>query len=78
MGIIEKTRKLKGVNRVIKNKVTGTPKEIAEKIEISRACLYNYIEDLKSAGAEIKYNRSLRCFFYKNKFDFNIIIGQDI
>jgi len=76
MGIIEKTLKLESVHRAIKNKITGTPKEIAENLEISRAYLYNYIEDLKNIGAEVEYNRTSQHFFYKNEFDIKIVIEK--
>ena len=78
MGIIEKTLKLESVHNAIKNKITGTPKQIAKKLEISRACLYNYIDDLKSIGAEVEYNRSSQHFFYKNEFNLKIIIEKKL
>ena len=65
MRIIEKTLKLESIHIAIKNKIIGTPKEIAEKLKISRACLYYYIESLKDAGAEVEYNRTSQHFFYK-------------
>jgi len=78
MSIIEKTLKLESVHKAIKNKINGTPKEIAEKLEISRACLYNYIDDLKSIGAEVEYNRTSQYFFYKNEFDIKIVIDKTL
>ena len=74
MRIIEKTLKLESIHIAIKNKIIGTPKEIAEKLKISRACLYYYIESLKDAGAEVEYNRTSQHFFYKNEFDLKLII----
>jgi len=78
MDIIEKTLKFESVHKAIKNKITGTPKEIAEKLEISRASLYNYIDDLKNIGAEVEYNRSSQHFFYKNGFNLKIIIEKNL
>ena len=76
MSVFEKTLKLKDVHKIIKNNIIGTPKEIAEKLEISRSCLYNYIEDLKSIGAEIEYNRTAQYFYYGNNFDLKIVIEK--
>ena len=78
MDIIEKTLKFESVHKAIKNKITGTSNEIADKLGISRACLYNYIDELKSIGAEIEYNRANQHFCYKNEFNLKIVIEKNL
>ena len=77
MSIIEKIQKLERLHLAIKQEISGTPEDIAKRINISRACLYIYIEELKNLGAEIEYSRNSHCFFYKNNFSFKISITNN-
>jgi hypothetical protein len=77
MSIVSNLDKLKVINSEIKNKKTGNPDDFAEKLNISRSMLYVYIEEIKTLGAEIKYNRSTKTFYYKNDFDITINICFD-
>lgn len=74
MSIISNIDKLKLINSEIKKEQTGKPEDFAKKLSVSRSMLYNYIEEIKTLGAEIKYNRKLKTFFYKNDFDITIDI----
>jgi len=77
MSIISNIDKLKVINSEIKNKQTGTPEEFAKKLGISRSMLYNYLEEIKTLGAGIKYNRKLRTFYYENDFDVKMEVHFD-
>jgi len=59
----------------IRSKSTGSPIDFATKIGYSKSMLYEDIEDLKSMGAEIVYDRSINSFIFLN--DFNIILKTD-
>ena len=60
------------LNYLIKSKSTGTPKELAEKLEISERSLYDYISLLKQFQAPIKYSKIMRTYYYIEKGDFEI------
>lgn len=77
MSIVSNLDKLKVINSEIKNKKTGNPDDFAGKLNISRSMLYVYIEEIKTLGAEIKYNRSTKTFYYENDFDIKIDIHFD-
>ncbi len=46
------------------NQSTGNPEEFATKLGVSRATLYRFIADLRDEGTEIRFSRSLNCFYY--------------
>lgn len=77
MSIISNLDKLKLINSEIKKEQTGTPCNFAKKLCVSRSMLYNYIEEIKVLGAEIKYNRKTNTFYYKNDFDIKFEIHFD-
>jgi len=72
MNYEEQTQRLLKIHKLIARQATGTPAEFAATIKISRAHLYNIIENLKINGAEIKYSRRLRTFYYINTFSLEI------
>jgi predicted DNA-binding transcriptional regulator YafY len=62
------TNKLKREDAFIRNQDTGIAKEFAKKIGVCRKTIFNDMETLKSLGAEISFNKSLKTFVYLNKF----------
>ena len=53
------------MDKLVRQRCTGTPNELAERLSISRTMLYELIDELKTYGIEIKYCRT-RCSFYYN------------
>ncbi|MBI5540702.1 MAG: HTH domain-containing protein [Bacteroidia bacterium] len=74
MSIISNLDKLKLINSEIKKEQTGSPEDFAKKLCVSRSMLYNYIEEIKTLGAQIKYNRTIKTFYFENNFDITIDI----
>ena len=62
---LQKFKDLITLKKLIRQKRTGTPDELAKRLSVSRATVYNIIDDLNSHGAEIRYCRT-RCSFYCN------------
>lgn len=51
---------------LIRQKRTGTPKELAEKLDISERWLYNIMEELKTElDCPIRYDRKRRSYIYE-------------
>jgi hypothetical protein len=46
---------------------TGTPKQLAEQLGITRQALYLWIDELKSLNFVIAYSRKRETFYYKKK-----------
>lgn len=74
MSTIDKILKLERLHKLIQNKYVGSADDYSAKLNISRSCLFNYIDELKNAGAVIEYSRSLNSFIYLNDFVFQITI----
>jgi biotin operon repressor len=73
MNFIHQIEKFQKLNTLIEQEKTGTPKEFAQKLKISKSKLYELMDDLKSFGVEIKYSRKVKTFYYVNssKLDIN-------
>lgn len=71
MSYIESLKRLNYLHSLIKSEFKGSPDEYANRLGISRPCLYTIINELQAEGACIEYNRSKRCFVYKNNFVFD-------
>ncbi len=56
--------RIKYLDDLIRKEKTGTPEELASRLSISRAQLYNIIDDLKDEGLSIHYTRKRSTFYY--------------
>ena len=64
--------RLQNINKYITKANTGTPKELAKKMNISERQLYSDIELMKKLGAPIGYCRRRCSYFYAVEGCFNI------
>lgn len=66
MRFLEKMKTIERVDSLIRRKTTGTPKELAQKLNVSERCVYNIINLMKSMDAPIFYcnNRCSYCYEY--------------
>jgi len=72
--MVQKYSQLTKAHQLIKKQIKGTPEEIAKRIDLSKSSFYNYMEELKQLGAEIKYCRTCQCFKYTNDFKLKVTI----
>jgi len=63
MGLLKQYNRLKHIDLLISMSATGTPKDLAEKLNVSIITIYRYIREMKELGAPIKYCRN--CDSYK-------------
>jgi predicted DNA-binding transcriptional regulator YafY len=52
------------MEKLIRQKRTGTPAEFAKRLSVTRGTLYNIIDELSSHDVKIKYCRTDRTFHY--------------
>lgn len=64
MKTFEYLEKLQLLHRLVRDEQTGTPREFADRLGISRATLYNIIDELNSRGLDVKYSKTAKTFFY--------------
>ncbi len=67
MNFVRQIERIQRVDQFISKQSTGSPEELASKLDISRRQLFRLIEELKDYGAPIEYSRSLRTFYYLDK-----------
>lgn len=79
MKIFEFIEKIAYFHSLVMKECTGTAEEFAAKLNVSRATIYNIIEELKSFNIEIEYSRSRETYYYKypHKVKITISIQQD-
>ncbi len=70
--ILERYQKM---DKLIKRRSTGNPKEFANKLGISKSQLFNYLEELRYRGAEINYNKTLETYIYRNSVEITAIFS---
>lgn len=78
MQIQKQIEKLQSINLFIEKATTGNSSEFAMKLKISRSHLFNYFEELKHLGAEIKFNRKTKNYSYKNNIKLKINFPVEI
>jgi predicted transcriptional regulator len=59
-------------NRLVEQRRTGTPEELAERLGISRNTLYDLLDELRSRNVEVAYSRTSRTFYYKNSISLEV------
>jgi len=73
MPAIKFINKLLRINRLVKLKATGSPRELAWKLGISERSVYDYINDMKELGAPIAFSYSHNSYIYYK--DGELLIG---
>ena len=67
MSIIKYIDRLNQIDQLIRLKSTGTPKELAEKLNISEALLYKTLNEMKELGAPICYDKVSSTYYYSKQ-----------
>jgi len=64
--------KLVRLDFLIRIKGTGTPRQLANKLEVAERTLYDYIGIMKDFGAPIKYSKQRQSYYYDDEGEFKI------
>ncbi|GHS95672.1 hypothetical protein AGMMS50276_12180 [Synergistales bacterium] len=67
MTLFETIDRIDRIHRLIQMEATGNAEEFAERIHLKKRHIYNIIEEFKSRGADIQYNRERLTYYYANK-----------
>jgi biotin operon repressor len=79
MKLIEQLQLLDRLDQLIRRKATGTPAQLASRLEVSERTVYNLIDTLRQLGAEVSYNKCRGSYQYDNNeivFRFDIVIAE--
>jgi transcriptional antiterminator len=65
MNFIKNINQVEKLHTLILQQKTGTPKELAECLGITRATLYVLIEELNALNMPVVYSRKYETFYYE-------------
>ncbi len=65
------------LDRKIREQNTGTSDQLAEGLGISRSQLFEVFSELKDFGADLRFDRTRKSFYYANDFNLNLTIDLD-
>jgi predicted DNA-binding transcriptional regulator YafY len=66
MSYIEYQEKLERVQDLAEKNATGTPKELANRINVSQRTVYRIIQTMKDKGIPIEYCRKINTYYINN------------
>ncbi len=77
MKFLEQIQQLERLDQLIRLKATGSPKDLAEKLEVSERSVYNFMEVMRCLGADIKYCSQRNSYCYESKFLFKFVLCSE-
>ncbi|HMB63018.1 MAG TPA: HTH domain-containing protein [Eudoraea sp.] len=78
MNSIKNLERLQQIHFLIENESTGSPKELASRLDISERSIYLLMEQLKDFNAHISYDRSRKTYYYKNEFKLQVQVSVSV
>lgn len=66
MRFYEYQEKLIRIQELAKRSATGSPKELAVKIDVSERTLFRLVQNIKEQGVQIEYCRKINTYFINN------------
>jgi len=67
MRFFKKIQLIERIDQLIKLKATGSARELASRINLSKSTVYEILELMKMMGAEIEYDSERRSYFYSRE-----------
>jgi predicted DNA-binding transcriptional regulator YafY len=74
--ILKRISQLSRLDDFIRRKATGTPIELAEKLNLSERTIFNLLDELRALGASIEYDKFRESYFYSEDFVFPYKKGE--
>lgn len=72
MKLFDQIERIKILHKLIEQRRTGKPEDMAKRLNISASRLYCILEDLKIMGAPIEYSREAKTYYYTNAYKIEI------
>lgn len=74
MKLLEQIDRINRLHEMIKYRRTGTPRELAQRLNLSTSMIYKLMDELKLREAPIVYSRQLGTYYYSRSFQMKITI----
>jgi len=76
MSLIEKLNQIERLDNLIRRKATGTPRELAERLDLSERQVYNVIRNMKELGAPVYFSTLHQSYCYEHNVTFTFGFRQ--
>lgn len=74
MKLLEQIDRINRLHEMIKHRRTGTPRELARRLNLSTSMIYKLMDELKLREVPIVYSRQLGTYYYSKSFQMKITI----
>lgn len=64
MRFFEKIKVIERIDQLIRLKATGSARELADRLDVSKSTMYEIIDTMKNMGAEIEYCNQRKSYYY--------------
>ena len=75
MKLLDQLERLQRLHQLVNKKATGTPQQLANRLNLSKRRIYQLIQLLKELDAPIYFDRNRNSYCYEYEFNFSIEIG---
>lgn len=72
MKLFDQIERINRLHDLIRSRSTGTPRELARRLQISESRLYQIIEELKNMEVPIEYNRQRQTYYYTYAYEMRL------
>jgi len=79
MSLFDELFMLQRIDQLIRMQATGTPAQLASRLQVSERKLYRLLEQLKDQGFPIAYDKQKDSYYYEIavKIEFSVVVGQE-
>lgn len=74
MKLLEQIERINRLHELIKHRRTGTPSQLAQRLNLSTSMVYKLIDELKLREVPIVYSRQMGTYYYSRNFQMKILI----
>lgn len=74
MKLLEQIERINRLHELIKHRRTGTPSQLARRLNLSTSMIYKLMDELKLREVPIEYSRQLGTYYYSRSFQMKISI----
>ena len=80
MSVGEKRKLYLRLDQMLRMKIFGNAKDLAERLEVSRSTFFRCLDEIRMMGAPIEYDEHSNRYFYskEGKFSFGFISSFDV
>lgn len=79
MNLFDDLFMLQRIDHLIRMQATGTPAQLASRLQVSERKVYRLLEQLKDQGFPIAYDKQKDSYYYETvvKIEFSVVVGEE-